>query len=91
MDFSSYCTPARIYFFFTVLSALYEVFTNVALIKVFMGVIYSLVWTWILNWLCGKGFTWLSWFLVLFPMFLFIAGIFFILKDVKDEQKKRNR
>lgn len=52
---------------------------NVAI--VFLGkVIYILFWTFILNFLCKKGFTPVSWFLVLLPFLLFfvIIGMFLI-------------
>ena len=93
MDFASICTPARLYFMFILFSSLYSFFTQVALIRVFLGLIYGAVWTWILNWLCSKGYTWLSWFLVLLPMLFFIVGMFDILKleqrkNVQQEEKK---
>ena len=43
----------------------------------FIGkVIYIAIWTWLLNLLCSKGYTIVSWFLVLLPfitMFVLIA------------------
>ena len=41
-----------------------------------LKILYVLVWTWILNKLCSKGFTTVSWLLVLLPfigMFLVIG------------------
>ena len=45
-----------------------------------MKVIYILLWTWFLNFLCSQGLETVSWVLVLIPyvlMFLLIAVMFF--------------
>lgn len=47
-------------------------------------IVFILVWTWILNFLCTKGYKNLSWFLVLFPWLLsFIAVFVYLLNLVK--------
>lgn len=47
-------------------------------------IVFILVWTWILNLLCTKGYKNLSWFLVLFPWLLsFIAVFVYLLNLVK--------
>lgn len=48
---------------------------------VFLGkLVYIFLWTWILNYLCSKGFKNLSWFLVAFPfiMFFILIGMFML-------------
>lgn len=42
-------------------------------------ILYVLFWTWVLNIICKSGFSYLSWFLVLFPFllsFILIASMF---------------
>ena len=44
-----------------------------------INVLFTLFWTWVLNWLCSVGYTKVSWFLVLFPyVFMFIAVVLMI-------------
>lgn len=46
----------------------------------FLEILYVLIWTWILNKLCGKGFTSISWLLVMLPyigMFI-LLGLFLL-------------
>ena len=48
-------------------------------------ILYVLVWTYLLNVLCGKGYSKLSWLLVLFPfiaMFVIIGLLFVSLKNM---------
>jgi hypothetical protein len=46
----------------------------------FLEILYVLIWTWILNKLCGNGFTNISWLLVMLPyigMFI-LLGLFLL-------------
>lgn len=46
-------------------------------------ILYVILWTWLLNLLCTKGFTTVSWILVLLPiigMFALIGMVFFMLR-----------
>jgi len=46
--------------------------------------VFILLWTWVLSYLCRKGYTSLSWFLVLLPWILmFLAFFVYILEMVK--------
>jgi hypothetical protein len=44
-------------------------------------ILFVLFWTWVLNIMCKAGFSYVSWFFVLFPFILFfiiLASIFFV-------------
>lgn len=46
--------------------------------------VFILLWTWVLSYLCRKGYTSLSWFLVLLPwVLMFLAFFVYILEMVK--------
>ena len=46
--------------------------------------VFIILWTWVLSYLCRKGYTSLSWFLVLLPwVLMFLAFFVFILEMVK--------
>tara|TARA_A100001011_G_C14320287_1_gene850247 strand:+ start:7363 stop:7881 length:519 start_codon:yes stop_codon:yes gene_type:complete len=55
----------------------------------FVGkLLYILIWTWLLNMLCNKGFSSVSWFLVLLPfiaMFMILGMMMIILMKQKKE------
>jgi hypothetical protein len=47
-------------------------------------VLFIALWTWLLSYLCNKGYTELSWFLVLLPwVIMFIAFFMYIIETVK--------
>jgi len=46
--------------------------------------IFIVLWTWVLSYLCNKGFSQLSWFLVLLPwVLMFLAFFVYIIEMVK--------
>jgi hypothetical protein len=46
--------------------------------------VFILVWTWVLSYLCRKGYTSLSWFLVLLPwVLMFLAFFIYVLNTIK--------
>lgn len=53
---------------------------------VFLGkLMYIFFWTWILNFICKKGYKNISWFFVLFPFILFFIFIaMFVLGSVEN-------
>jgi hypothetical protein len=74
-DFSRICTPAKIYFAIAVISGLFELFNGFEFMFIGMKLIFAFVWTFILSVLCKKGFSSLSWFLVLLPYLIIALGL----------------
>jgi len=81
-SFKNLCTPAQLYL---VLSA---IFVIIACIKqcnffsIIVKIIFIILWTILLNWLCSKGLTTISWILVLLPYIFFAATLLFTLELV---------
>ena len=48
--------------------------SSVSLIFI-IKILYVLFWTWVLNLICRAGYSFVSWFLVLFPFILFFILI----------------
>jgi hypothetical protein len=74
MDFkiSKLCTPAKIYFAIAVLSIIFALFSGFSIMYAFWKFIFALIWTFILGYLCKKGFKTISWILVLLPYIVII-------------------
>lgn len=75
------CTPAVVYLFFSVLLILYVLIslTSIMGLSVWIwSIIHLLIilfWTFILNSVCFYGYEWVSWVLVLFPLFVVLFSI----------------
>ena len=84
--FRSYCTPAKIYLTIAVIYCIIQIFT-VPIVFVLINFGFALIWAFILQWLCKKGFTNISWFLVLLP-YIIIALAMFGVYHVTEEQRQ---
>jgi hypothetical protein len=75
-DFEKLCTPAKIYFALAILSILMGLFSGFNLMAILGKLIFAVIYTFILGWLCSKGLKSLSWFLVLLPYVLILLTFF---------------
>lgn len=75
-DFSKLCTPARIYFAIAVIAAVIGLLHGVTIMMAFWNLVFAFFWTFVLGWLCDKGYSSISWFLVLLPYIIMILAMF---------------
>ena len=75
-DFSKLCTPAKIYFGIAVIAAIIALFNGVSIMMTFMNLVFAFIWTYVLGWLCSKGYTSISWLLVLLPYIIMALAMF---------------
>lgn len=65
------CSPAQLYFIITVLGFLFTAWGFPKALNaptVIFQVLITIVWTYLLGWICTKGWSGFSWFLVLAPI-----------------------
>lgn len=70
------CLPAKIYLAILIITIIIAIFQGVGLSIIIFKTVFGFIWTWLLNWICSKGFTNLSWVILLLPyvlMFLIVA------------------
>jgi len=75
-DFEKLCTPAKIYFALAILSILMGLFSGFHFMAILGKLIFAVIYTFLLGWLCSKGWKSLSWFLVLLPYVLILLTFF---------------
>jgi len=80
-QFSKYCTPAQLYLIIGVICIISAFFKNYSIETLLAKALFLVVWAWVLNWLCSKGFKAISWIFVLLP-FIFFLFTYFLVKDV---------
>ena len=69
------CLPALIYLIIGILALMFYI-TKYSVGTVLLKAIFILLWTWLLNYICSKGYEVISWILVLLPYIIF--GIFML-------------
>jgi hypothetical protein len=75
-EFSNLCTPAKIYFAIAVIATITALFNGVSLVMAFSQIFFAFIWTFVLGWLCDKGYSSISWFLVLLPYIVIVLAMF---------------
>jgi hypothetical protein len=86
-DFSKLCTPAKIYFGIAVIAAIIALFSGASVMMSFMNLVFAFIWTYVLGWLCKKGYTSISWFLVLLPYILIILAMLGIYRATHQQRQ----
>jgi hypothetical protein len=89
-NFSKLCTPARIYFAIAVIASIFGLFNGMSVMFAFWKLVFAFIWTFVLGWLCDKGYTSISWFLVLLPYIIMALGLL-NLYHVSHEQRQLMR
>ena len=85
-NFDDLCSPAKLYFVLSVIACVAALINGVKIMQVAINLIIAFAWTAILSFICGKGFTGVSWFLVLVPYIVMLLVFFKLMKDVSSSQ-----
>ena len=76
MNISNLCSPAFIYIIISVIILLVTLFKSLNITETVINLLFILLWTWVLNYFCTKGYKIVSW-LILITMLIFLSfGLF---------------
>lgn len=82
---SGLCTPAKLYGIISLVSIAGFLY-NQNVMPALGQAMFSVIWIFVLNWICSEGWTGLSWFLVIVPIIfgviLFMAGASIALAEI---------
>jgi len=84
-DFSQLCTPAKLYFAIAVIASVIALFSGIGVIAVALKLMFAFIWTYLLSWLCDKGYKNISWFLVLLPYVIIALAMFGIYRVTRGQ------
>ncbi len=82
-EFKKLCTPAKIYFVLAIIACIFALFNGIPILAIFLKLFFAMIWTYVLSWLCKKGYEGVSWFLVLMPYIMILLGMFSIIRMTK--------
>ena len=85
-NFDDLCSPAKLYFVLSVIACIAALINGLKFMQVMINLIIAFAWTAVLSWICGKGFTGVSWFLVLVPYIIMLLVFFKLMKDISSSQ-----
>lgn len=74
--FHDLCTPAKIYFAIAVLSAIFMLLNGFGFAFIAVKMVFAFIWSFVLGWMCKKGYSSISWLLVLLPYIILVLALF---------------
>ena len=81
------CTPAQLYFIMTAIGFLLTAWgfpKALTTSSIMYQILITLIWTYLLGWICTKGWSGLSWFLVIAPFVLSIFVMYSLIRMKND-------
>ena len=84
-QFTKYCSPAQLYLILSAIGLISAFLRNFRVMTLIFNAIFVVLFAWILNFLCNKGFGAISWVLVLLP-FILMACTYFLALDAADQK-----
>lgn len=85
-DFKKYCTPAQLYLVLAGIGLIAGFLTNFRVFTLLFHTLFVVLFAFLLNFLCKKGFTAVSWVIVLLP-FVFMLCSYFLALDAADQKE----
>ena len=76
MIIRQYCAPAQLFFYLSILSVALSFYNGSRLSTVYVGTIFVLIMSWVLNYICVIGYTSLSWFIALLPFLYCMSNLY---------------
>ena len=86
-NFDDLCSPAKLYFVLSVIACIAALINGLKVMQVAINLIIAFAWTAVLSWICGKGFTGVSWFLVLVPYIIMLLVFFKLMKNISSNSQ----
>lgn len=86
-NFNKLCAPAKIYFAIAVIATIIALLNGVHMMYAFWKMVFAFIWTFVLGFLCNKGYTSISWLLVLLPYILIALAMFNIYQVTEEERQ----
>jgi hypothetical protein len=85
------CAPAKIYLVVTLFFCIMALMRDAPFMAVGIKVVFALIWTCILSWLCKKGLSAISWILILLPFIVIFLGMLGITHMANKEQRRQRQ
>ena len=73
--FKDLCSPAHLYFVLSIIAVIIAFFNKFSAMAIAAKMLWIVLWTYLLNFLCKKGLSTVSWILVLMPFIAIFGSI----------------
>lgn len=89
-DIRTWCAPALCNLILGVITIIGSLFHPIVMSILILNVVVTLLWSMLLQFLCKRGYTMVSWFLVLFPYVALFLGIYYGWQEIQSDPNFKN-
>jgi len=79
-DILSLCAPAIVYLLVSAIIITIGFFNGISVATLIVKTLFVLIWAWILNYICNKGYVGVSWGLILLPYLMIFLNFLIVLE-----------
>lgn len=81
--FKDICTPAHLYLVLSIVAIIIGIFNKFSALAILVKVFFVLLWTTLLNYLCSKGLSVVSWIFVILPFVAILSSLILLMEGHK--------
>ena len=81
--FKDICTPAHLYLVLSIVAIIIGIFNQFSALAILVKVFFELLWTTLLNYLCSKGLSVVSWIFVILPFVAILSSLILLMEGHK--------
>jgi len=84
MEVIEFCLPARLYLILGVLLSFVHILKYKSAGILFFELLFTYIWTILLNWICTSGFSFLTWILFVVPFVSVVLDLVNLLRNAQE-------
>jgi hypothetical protein len=88
MGIPEFCLPARLYLILGVLISVVHIVKYKSVFIFCVSLIFTYLWTILMNWLCTNDYTFISWVLFIWSFLAFMVGLYYEMTAPDVAEKK---
>jgi hypothetical protein len=81
--FKDICTPAHLYLVLSIVAIIIGIFNQFSALAILVKIFFVLLWTTLLNYLCSKGLSVVSWIFVILPFVAILSSLILLMEGHK--------
>jgi hypothetical protein len=89
MKFPELCLPSILYLIISLITIIVFAWVNFSFLTILFKLLWALIWSWFLNWICSTGHPGVAWGIFLFPYILIIFTLLIVIEIYGNADNKK--
>ena len=89
MGIPDFCLPAKLYLILGVLISVVHIFKYKSVFIFCVSLIFTYLWTMLINWLCNMDYTFISWVLFIWSFLAYIVTLYYEMTAPENKEEEK--